>query len=99
MSDELIPPKEQPIEDQTGTLVAPPHGLVALQIGTGKNAQTSIVYKTIFWSFLAASGFALLAFGYACWSDGDPLEAIKGVWTLFIPLITLSLGYVFGKAS
>lgn len=98
MSDALIPPEEQPVEAQEGKL-SPPHGRVAMHIGTGKNAQNSIVYKTISWSFLAASGFAVLAFAYACWHNDDPLEAIKGVWTLFIPLITLSLGYVFGKAS
>ncbi|MDA0570752.1 hypothetical protein [Burkholderia gladioli] len=99
MSDALIPPQEQPIDQREGTLVPPPHGRVAMHIGTGKNAQNSIVYKTISWSFLAASGFAILAYAYAWWHGGDPLEAIKGVWTLFIPLITLSLGYVFGKAS
>lgn len=75
-------------------------GRIAENIGTGENAKNAIVWMTITWSFFIASGLSLLLFSLVV-ADKDfkYLEQIKSVWTIFIPLITLALGYSFGKSQ
>jgi hypothetical protein len=75
-------------------------GVVTYQIGTGDNAQNAIVYRTILWSFLAGGIFSAAAFILAVVkSSPSPLAEIKDVWSIFAPLITLALGYTFGKSK
>ncbi|WP_375123565.1 hypothetical protein [Pseudomonas sp. LW8] len=75
-------------------------GRIAANIGTGENARNAIVWMTITWSFIIASGLSVLLFSLVV-ADKDfkYLEQIKSVWTIFIPLITLALGYSFGKSQ
>ena len=75
-------------------------GRIAENIGTGENARNAIVWMTITWSFFIASGLSLLLFTLVvAEKDFKYLEQIKSVWTIFIPLITLALGYSFGKSQ
>ena len=75
-------------------------GKIAENIGTGENARNAIVWMTITWSFIIASGLSLLLFSLVLANkDFEYLEQIKSVWAVFIPLITLALGYSFGKSQ
>jgi len=75
-------------------------GRIAENIGTGENAKNAIVWMTITWSFFIATGLSLLLFSLVV-ADKDfkYLEQIKSVWAIFVPLITLALGYSFGKSQ
>lgn len=99
--DRLIPPQETPRRPSTRKdKLEPLTGEVSKIIGSGENAQHSIVYKTIAWSFTTGVAFSLMQFFYVIYAGKEnPLDSIKGVWSIFIPVITLSLGYIFGKSS
>lgn len=75
-------------------------GTLAEIMGTGENAKNSIVWMTITWSFAIATALSLLFFSLVvCYKDFSYLESIKSIWSMFIPLITLALGYAFGKSK
>ncbi|NIE73050.1 hypothetical protein F3J45_01030 [Pantoea sp. Ap-967] len=94
-------------QEQAGLVGAEPpkpsggsHGTIQATIGTGSNAKDSIVWMTITWSFVIASCISLLLFSLVvCYKDFKYLEEIKDVWTIFVPIITLALGYAFGKSQ
>ncbi len=76
-------------------------GKIGTHIGTGKNAKDSFIWMTITWSFSIATGLSLLLFIRAFFI-GETLElidSIKDIWTVFVPVITLALGYAFGKGE
>lgn len=76
------------------------HGTIQATIGTGENAQLSIVWMTIRWSFVIAVLLTLLLFTLVvCYKDFSYMSALKDVWGVFVPIITLALGYAFGKSS
>lgn len=92
-SGEISPvtPKPKPVQGA---------GRIAENIGTGENAKNAIVWMTITWSFFIATGLSLLLFSLVvAEKDFKYLEQIKSVWTIFVPLITLALGYSFGKSQ
>lgn len=73
-------------------------GRIAENIGTGDEAKNSIVWMTITWSFVIAGIMSLLLFSLVvAEKDFTYLAEIKSVWSIFVPLITLALGYAFGK--
>ncbi|MBC3336612.1 hypothetical protein HU732_09935 [Pseudomonas proteolytica] len=73
-------------------------GTITQTIGTGDNAKNSIVWMTITWSFVVAGALSLLLFALVvAEKDFKYVQEIKSVWSVFIPLITLALGYAFGK--
>jgi hypothetical protein len=75
-------------------------GRITETIGTGENAKNSIVWMTITWSFFIASAMSLLFFSLVvCYKDFSYIESIKSVWSIFVPIITLALGYAFGKSK
>jgi tellurite resistance protein TehA-like permease len=75
-------------------------GRIAETIGTGDNAKNSIVWMTITWSFCIASMLSLLFFALVvCYKDFNYIDNIKSVWSIFVPIITLALGYAFGKSQ
>ncbi|WP_141230129.1 hypothetical protein [Pseudomonas sp. Irchel 3A5] len=94
-------------EEKKGSVgVEPPkpaagsHGSIQATIGTGDNAKNSIVWMTITWSFVIASTLSLLMFSLVvAYKDFLYLEHIKTVWSIFVPIITLALGYAFGKSQ
>lgn len=97
----LIPPQDAPKRTTSRRdRLEPLSGEVSKIIGSGENAQHSIVYKTIAWSFTTGVVFSVMVFVYVVYAGKEnPLDSIKGVWSIFIPVITLSLGYIFGKSS
>ncbi|MGV5525296.1 hypothetical protein [Pseudomonas sp. XP1] len=75
-------------------------GRIAETIGTGEAARNSIVWMTITWSFVIATMLSLLFFSLVvAYKDFKFLDQLKSVWSLFIPIITLALGYAFGKSQ
>lgn len=79
-------------------------GTVTKTIGTGKNAQNSIIFLTIKYSFLIGGVLTVLIV-INHWYFGtkqkvpDFTSDVKLVWDIIIPIITLSLGYAFGKSQ
>ena len=77
-------------------------GKIADQIGTGRNAKDSFIWMTITWSFMIASGLSVLLFirSFCVVASGEGLlDSIVQVWGVFVPIITLALGYAFGKGD
>ncbi|MGN2752526.1 hypothetical protein [Aliivibrio fischeri] len=85
-------------------------GEVAQFIGTGNNAQNSVVWLTIKWSFWIGIGITLIIVLFMAWftptpkNESDvlsifPIDHIQTIWGIFVPIITLALGYMFGKGG
>lgn len=81
-----------------GTITVPIPGAVTQQIGSGEHAQNSIVYRTILWSFIGGGLLSAASIIIAlCNGSASALSEVKDIWAIFAPLITLALGYLFGK--
>jgi hypothetical protein len=94
----------QPIGGPSQAGQPQPHGgasgTIHDMIGTGQNAQLSIVWMTITWSFVIAVILTGLLFALVvCYKDFAYFDNVKDVWSIFVPIITLALGYAFGKSS
>ncbi|EGR2831190.1 hypothetical protein ACLB4W_003657 [Vibrio cholerae] len=84
-------------------------GSVSNTIGTGKHAQDSVVWLTIRWCFILGLLLSaiLIIFMWPNSPDGVhppvkdifPIEELKTIWAIFIPIVTLALGYMFGKGK
>jgi hypothetical protein len=86
----MLPPPQSTVAEIPGS--------VTKHIGSGGHAQNSIVYQTIQWSFWGGGLLSLAAIGVALYQGkADALAGVKDVWNIFAPLITLALGYLFGK--
>lgn len=82
-------------------------GAVSYTIGTGRHAQDSVVWLTIKWSL--SLGFilsvVLIIFMWPCSDSAQsssptfPIEDLKTIWSIFVPIVTLALGYMFGKGK
>lgn len=81
-------------------------------LGTGNNAQNSVVWLTIKWSFFIGVGISVVIVLYMLYFTPKflpicdpsykptfPIEYIKTTWSIFVPIITLALGYMFGKGG
>lgn len=83
-----------------GSISTPIPGAVTQQIGSGEHAQNSIVYRTILWSFVGGGLLSAASVAIALTRGSTaPFAEIKDVWSIFAPLITLALGYLFGKGG
>ncbi|HFQ5433991.1 TPA: hypothetical protein ACGVBV_004523 [Vibrio vulnificus] len=82
-------------------------GAVNYTIGTGKHAQDSVVWLTIRWSFILGIILSLLLIWFM-WPTVPnsvvedalpifPIDQLKTIWSIFVPIVTLALGYMFGK--
>lgn len=107
MSDELIAPQASTIKKDRASITnktlsgRATEGTISKKIGTGENAKDSIVWVTITWSLIIGG---LITLGLYlrptyCSADyfGSLIEDIKTTWSIFLPIITLALGYTFGK--
>ncbi|WP_022944641.1 hypothetical protein [Pseudoalteromonas ruthenica] len=77
-------------------------GKIADHIGTGKNAKDSFIWMTITWSFYVASGLSLLIFINELVTPSETsgiLSSVAEIWSIFVPIISLALGYAFGKGE
>ncbi|WP_087026387.1 hypothetical protein [Thaumasiovibrio subtropicus] len=84
-------------------------GSVSYSIGTGKHAQDSVVWLTIRWSFILGITLSLVLIIFMWPSSPDgihppldaefPIEQLKTIWSIFVPIVTLALGYMFGKGK
>jgi hypothetical protein len=74
-------------------------GKITHNIGTGENAKNSIVWMTITWSFTIACGLSVILLAMSIFKDFEYIDAVKSIWSIFAPLITLALGYAFGKSK
>ena len=78
-------------------------GKVTEIVGTGENAKNSFSWTTITWSFIIGGGISFLLY-IRSFFYGDPqaptlISDLKTIWSIFVPLITLALGYSFGKGT
>ena len=79
------------------------HGKITDTIGTGEVAKDSIIYLVIKWCFISGSVITGLLI-INCWlfrTNGkvpDLTNDIRVTWNLIVPIITLALGYAFGKS-
>jgi len=90
----IVPPLNQP-GNSISTAIP---GAVTQQIGSGEHAQNSIVYRTILWSFVGGGLLSAASIAIALNLKATlPFSELKDIWSIFVPLITLALGYLFGK--
>lgn len=79
-------------------------GNIARHIGTGSNAKDSFVWMTLRSCFMIAgllSAGVFISYFYFVFhnmsTEVDIIANLKDVWAIFTPIITLALGYAFGK--
>lgn len=77
-------------------------GLINIRIGTGDNAKASIVYTVLQYVFgIGILLSILVVFNYWCFRQQEKVPDfvgdLKAVWQLFLPIVTLVLGYLFGN--
>jgi hypothetical protein len=73
-------------------------------IGRGEDAKNSLIYLTLKWSFITGviiSIFVILNNWVFRVDEKVPdfMDDIKITWGLIVPIITLALGYAFGKSQ
>uniref|UniRef100_UPI00404B419A hypothetical protein n=1 Tax=Gelidibacter sp. TaxID=2018083 RepID=UPI00404B419A len=80
------------------------HGKITNTIGTGEVAKDSIIYLVIRWSFISGTIITiLLIFNNWLFRENEKVpdltNDIKSTWSMVVPIITLALGYAFGKSK
>lgn len=80
------------------------HGKITSTIGTGEVAKDSIIYLVIRWSFISGTIITLiLVVNNWIFRENEKVpdltNDIKVTWSIVIPIITLALGYAFGKSK
>ncbi|EPT5086550.1 hypothetical protein ACVUCS_003451 [Salmonella enterica subsp. enterica] len=81
------------------------HGKITEHIGTGEQAKDSFVWLTLKYCFCMAFVFSvclMLVYFHFSFDNGEPekidiISDLKDVWSIFTPMVTLALGYAFGK--
>lgn len=80
-------------------------GSIAKEIGTGEHAKDSFIWMTLKYCFYLGATLSagmMLAYFHYVFDRNDPdkidiIAALKDVWSIFTPILTLALGYAFGK--
>ncbi|HBL5510710.1 TPA: hypothetical protein LTW47_004088 [Enterobacter hormaechei] len=80
-------------------------GTIAKEIGTGEHARDSFIWMTLKYCFYLGAIFSIcimLAYFHFVFDKNEPekidiVAALKDVWSIFTPILTLALGYAFGK--
>ena len=73
-------------------------------IGRGEDARNSFVYLTLRWAFIIGSAITILIIANDWFFEQEResptmMEDIASAWEIVVPLITLALGYAFGKSK
>ena len=73
-------------------------------VGSGDNARNTFVYLTLKWSFIAGLIITgLVVLNHWCFRLNDKIPDFMGdikiTWGIVVPIITLALGYAFGKSE
>ena len=79
-------------------------GKITQTIGRGEDARNSFVYLTLKWSFIVGiviTGIIVINnwFFVTELKVPDIIGDISSTWEIVIPVITLALGYAFGKSK
>lgn len=72
---------------------------IAKVIGEGENAKNSVVWKIITYTLYLYTFVIVVIMGNdICRYGGvNCVSIIKEIWATYSPILTLSLGYMFGK--
>lgn len=78
-------------------------GKITGTIGSGEDAKNSLIYLTLKWAFttgIIISICIVLNYWFFRINDKVPdfVGDIKIAWEIIVPIITLALGYAFGKS-
>lgn len=70
-------------------------------IGRGEDAKNSVIWHVIFTTFCIFSCIvsSLLIIDLYRTKGSGSLRIVKEIWSIFTPILTLSLGYMFGSES
>ncbi|MGP1224154.1 hypothetical protein [Serratia sp. CY38905] len=98
-------PDAKPSVNKSDLFGASKVGVIAEQIGTGEHARDSFIWMTLKYCFYLGATFSIcimLAYFHFVFDKNDPdkidiVSALKDVWSIFTPILTLALGYAFGK--
>lgn len=78
-------------------------GFINKLTGTGENAKNGISTLVVICLFVTGIILTILVcyeyWGKQCQEPISMLDSVKGVWGIVTPLLTLILGYVFGKGK
>lgn len=108
MAETGFKPIEEPFEKEKksafkeGPINLP--GKIAGTIGRGEDAKNSLIYLTLKWAFVTGiiiSVCIVLNHWFFRMEEKVPdfIGDIKIAWEIIIPIITLALGYAFGKSQ
>ncbi|MBY5256404.1 hypothetical protein ACX3OY_17605 [Citrobacter farmeri] len=72
---------------------------IAKVIGEGENAKNSVVWKIITYTLYMYTAVIIILMGNDIFRYGgvNCVNIIKDIWATYSPILTLSLGYMFGK--
>lgn len=89
--------------ERNGNLMKPHIGKITETIGRGEDAKNSFVYITIKWAFISGCVITLLVvLNSWIFRENEKIPDFTGdielVWDIIVPIITLALGYAFGKS-
>lgn len=98
-------PDAKPSVNKSAIYDASKVGTIAAQIGTGEHARDSFIWTTLKYCFYLGAIFSIciiLAYFHFVFNENEPdkidvVAALKDVWSIFTPILTLALGYAFGK--
>lgn len=79
-------------------------GRISATIGRGDDAKNSLIYLTLKWAFIAGitTTFLIVINNWLFRANEkvpDFMGDIKITWEIIVPIITLALGYAFGKSQ
>lgn len=80
-------------------------GKITKTIGSGNNAKYSIIYLVLVAAFISSILITILVVAnHWCFRDcenkvPDITNDIKAIWDILTPIITMALGYAFGKSE
>lgn len=104
-----IPPEKIPLLDaEIGKPTIKPGPILeayAKRIAQGEHAKDSFIWLTLKFSFFLGAILSIclmlvyfhFAFGRNEPDKIDIIAELKDVWSIFTPMLTLTLGYAFGK--